>query len=262
MSMKYIVLICLLVFSFSFVAAQPPFQTSDPTVGILVESPTPLAVKQRSDYEFHLHTYNSTNGKLLDNQTVIYCSIHIYRPSDGMHIIEKNMSFGVDNGIDWEYEVLGGNFTEIGEYQIVFTCESPNFGGFLRSSFDVTTSGNIDPADKTTFQALFLIIILAVAMAFLILSFFLNDMALKIFFFLLAWVFIMASLIQGYMISTTANVASSINTTTLSLIVVSGIILIIMFLYIMIRQTQSILRLLRIKAGKEWDVGDYSSRGL
>jgi len=62
-------------------------------------------------------------------------------------------------------------------------------------------------------------------------------------------------MITTYMISMDGNVAAATNSTTLALIVVLGIILFVIFVYILIRQTVNALDLLKINKGLVWDGG-------
>ena len=57
---------------------------------------------------------------LLTNATVD-CFLHLYSPNGGGHLVEEMMGFS-SNGVDFDLEVLGGNFTELGQYAILFYC--------------------------------------------------------------------------------------------------------------------------------------------
>lgn len=140
-NINYSLILVLLVFSmFNLVSAAPPFiQESDTTTGVIIEAPIKSAIKQGEDWMFHIHAYNATSGVRLTNESVD-CMIHLYDPLNGGHLIEDNMSFDA-NGIDFEYTVLGGNFTTIGQYAVLFDCEDTTIGGFIEYPFYVTLSG-------------------------------------------------------------------------------------------------------------------------
>lgn len=139
--MKKLIFFFVVLLSLTFVLAQPAFQqTIALDKGIQIESPITEVHKINTDFLFHIHAHNLTDGSLLTNATTT-CNIHIFRPSDGDHIVEVDMIFSI-NGLDFDKEVGGGNFTEIGQYSVLFNCEIPNqIGGFFGYNFDVTATG-------------------------------------------------------------------------------------------------------------------------
>jgi len=144
----FIILVFMILFSFAFVSAQPPFQTSAiADKSILIESPVIETITANQDFSFHAHLHNSSDGRLLPYSSIDFCLIHIYSPEDGDHLIETNMSKNV-NGIDWEYKVLGGNFTEINkQYAGYIYCQTNTTGdlrgGYFEFGFDVTKNGTL-----------------------------------------------------------------------------------------------------------------------
>lgn len=162
--MNKTILASLFVFMFmlSFAVAQPPFQQSSLDTGITIETSVTMSHPINEDYFFNIHAQNSSNGLLLTNETT-NCTIHIFRPSDGDHILEEQMPFDT-NGIDFDRVVEGGNFTEIGQYWVLFNCEvEGDIGGFIAYGFDVTYTGQNEPLALggsfllLTFFALFLV---------------------------------------------------------------------------------------------------------
>lgn len=143
----FIILMAIILFSFAFVSAQQSFQTStNAEKSILIESPIIETITANQDFTFHLHPHNSTDGRLLPYSSIKYCLIHIYSPEDGNHLIETNMSTN-GNNIDYEYKVLGGNFTEINkQYAGYMYCETNTTdlrGGYFEFGFDVTKNGTL-----------------------------------------------------------------------------------------------------------------------
>ena len=155
----FLLSLCLLFTFFTLVSAVPPFQQTASGVGVRVEAPVLVTHSQNGDFKFHIHTYNTTDGTRLDNSS-ISCMIHLYSPLDGSHLIEDTMSFD-SNGIDFEYEVLGGNFTEIGQYAVLIDCENTKVGGFIEYGFDVTPAG-IGIANGPTFYWIIILLSLGV----------------------------------------------------------------------------------------------------
>ena len=132
----------IMIFSmFSLISAVPPVQTN--TIidkGITIESPLPITIKTGQDYTFHIHAYNATDGVILFDPD-IHCIIHIYNKI-GNHVIEANMTPD-SNGVDFQYLVLGENFTESGHQSVLYDCQNTNIGGFLQIHFDITPSGEL-----------------------------------------------------------------------------------------------------------------------
>ncbi len=144
MRKKGIMLLFLFVLSLTFIQAQPPFEQSlNLDKGIQLEIPIIESIEQGKDFKFHVHTHNVSDGLLIPQSEILYCSFHLYNTANGGHLIEDNMTAD-SNGIDWEYEVAGGNFSEIGQYAIVIYCEvEDEIGGFFEFGFDVTKNGKM-----------------------------------------------------------------------------------------------------------------------
>jgi hypothetical protein len=129
----------------SLVIATPPFQTSDVAEkSILIELPVIETQKLNQNFTYHVHLHNSTDGQVISNSLIKYCSIHIYDPLNGNHLIEANMS--KYDALDWQYLVLGGNFTEVNrQYAGYVYCQVNNSvenrGGYFEWAFTVTNEG-------------------------------------------------------------------------------------------------------------------------
>ena len=252
--MKFSYVLLLSVLLISFVGAIPPTQTN--TIidsGIDVESPIISVHTQNESFKFHVHTYNSTDGTRFTNET-ISCFIHLYSPTNGGHLIEENMSFD-SNGIDFEYEVAGGNFSELGQYAVLMDCEDTVIGGYIEYGFDVTANGKIIPESSPFFMLGLIALIFSTACFFLYFSMSMNEVAFKIFFMVMSFIFLMSSFIITYMYSSDMNIISGINSSILSLIYVLGAILFIMFMYIMIRQTVIVLDMFKVNKGLKMSPG-------
>ena len=141
---SFFVLMFLLLFSVSLVSAQPPFEQSIILdKAIQIEVPVIESIQQGQNFKFHIHPYNASDGRLIPQANIYYCTIHLYNPVGGGHLIESNMSAD-SNGIDWEFEVEGGNFSEVGQYAVLFYCEvEDEIGGFFEHGFYVTKTGKM-----------------------------------------------------------------------------------------------------------------------
>lgn len=133
-------LFIILVFTTSTYGAPPstnPVQGSDITTTLNIEYPFIDAIKQGEVNKFHLHIFNSS-GHLIDNNTGVYCGLHIY-DNQGGHIVEVKPLAWDSNGIELSY-----TFTQtqrIGVYPWVAWCNTTKEAGFKSSNFYVTSSG-------------------------------------------------------------------------------------------------------------------------
>ena len=160
---------------------------------------------------------------------------------------------GVKTGIDFTYNncsITG----QLGEWGISGHGDLEQVDTVFTYTYEVTATGNPTPEGMPMFQMGVLIIIFGVACFMLYLSSQFNEVAFKIFFMLTSLIFLTATMLTAYMISMDGNVVAATNTTTLALFVVLGIILFIIFIYIMIRQTINALDMFKINKGLAWDV--------
>lgn len=133
----------ILLFSFSFVIAVVPItviSVGDNTLEI--QTPLFSSLRQGEDLYLNFHVYNKTDGYLFNN-TWVDCTYHVYRPNN-----TADTGTSGDTVADGIYahqaDVLGGNFTEIGNYFYYLHCNSSERGGFAQGLFKVTPSGDDD----------------------------------------------------------------------------------------------------------------------
>jgi hypothetical protein len=140
MDKKTIVFLLLVLALLPLISSAPPQQvTTIVEKGLQLEVPTDYYLKQNDDHKFHVHVHNASTGLLLIPDDINFCIIHVYY--DGAHIIETNMSAD-SNNLEWDYTVLGGNFSELGAYQVLIYCEATDeSGGFFEFSFEVNGIG-------------------------------------------------------------------------------------------------------------------------
>ena len=260
MKHKLLILILLIIGFAGIVGAPapPPFTAGEFPSGYTIEFPDIDYLEQSVNYKFHIHVFNSSNGVYITNTTA-NCTLHIYNAT-GSHIVESKMGYD-SNLLDFKLDVLGGNFSETGLYSFIAFCRNGAQGGFTQNTFMVTSTGKETPLGMPNFLGILVIIIFAMACFMMFLSVTMNETAFKIFFLMVALIFLMATLITGYMVLTDSNVVAAISTTTLGLVTVMGMILFIMFVWILIRQTINALDLYNIKRGKAWNVGSGSAVG-
>lgn len=161
---------------------------------------------------------------------------------------------GVEDGTSFTYNDC--NITDqLGTWIIDGHGDVGGIDTVFTYTYDVTTTGNPTPTGMPTFQMGVMIIIFSTACFLLYLSSQMSEVAFKIFFLLASLVFLMATMLSAYMMAADGNVAAAINSTTLGLVIVLGMILFIIFIYIMIRQTINALDLFKIKKGLKMTPG-------
>lgn len=181
-----------------------------------------------------------------------YVNFSSYTMPNGTRVLTEWA--GVKSGVSFTYNDC--NITnQLGQWLVDGHGDTDGSDTIFSYYYDVTPTGNPTPEGMPMFQMGVIIIIFGVACFLLYLSSAMGEVGLKIFFLITSLIFLMATMLSAYMISADGNVVSATNTTTLSLVYVLGVILFIIFIYILIRQTVSALDLYRIKRGREWSVG-------
>lgn len=119
------------------VSAVKPTQIIDS--GCEVRSPTAEFIKVGNTLESNLHVLNLTvgaNNNLVNGTSM--CFIHLFN-STGHHIFKENYSW---DGEDWEFDILGGNLSNIGEYPFYIQCASSESICAVSGKVTATLSGN------------------------------------------------------------------------------------------------------------------------
>lgn len=122
----------------SLVSAAPPiFSEFAGDSGFEIKFPPFSALSQGRNFEFEFHVYNISNGRPITDE--ITCYFHLYNTS-GKHVYEAEDST-VSHMFDYSFDVMGTNFSRIGEYAYVVQCNNSGLGGFVETNFFVTESG-------------------------------------------------------------------------------------------------------------------------
>jgi hypothetical protein len=154
-----------MLFIFSFVSAQPPFQ--DNINGLQIFTSEFAAFEVDQNYTSHLHVALFSNGIELDAADYD-CYLHLYNDV-GSHILQTNYSDD-SNGIEKELAILAGNFSEVGEYAFRIGCEDTlgEFGGEVSGVILVTYTGEHPPTGfDGRFILLLCFVLLFVGLAYL-----------------------------------------------------------------------------------------------
>jgi len=139
---KKLIFLLLLVLFLPLVIAVPPFvQTSEQTVGLIIQYPPIDSIVVDQDYKFYFHIFNASNGIPVNNDS-ISCNFHLYN-SNGSHIITASIPHEDQDVVnEWEMKVLGGNFTT-GHYDFIVQCNSSTLGGYDVVPFTVSRTGEM-----------------------------------------------------------------------------------------------------------------------
>jgi len=157
----------LILIAFAFLLVMPLVQSAPPILQTIqsgsleILAPTYEYVFPNTDKDIYWHVLNTT--QLLTNSTT-NCSYHLYsQNSKGEHIVTVSPVKMFSNMRDFEVEVLGGNFSELGRYCQLIECNTVNQAGGIERCFEVTTN-----ATDGTFDYLPLIIIFAIIISVLL----------------------------------------------------------------------------------------------
>lgn len=152
---------------FPIVVAQPVTQINvNINQGLEIEFTKIEFLENGNDHIFNAHVFNISTGLRVDDTTTD-CSFHLFN-NVGFHQINQQPMIYDGAGLDWEFNVTGGNFTRNGAYSYLMVCNSTDLGGFLSTKIEVTPTG-ID--NLTQFYWL----ILSISVVILLLGFWLRD---------------------------------------------------------------------------------------
>jgi len=130
------IIFLMMILMISTVSAVKPLTSVASDVGFSVEPTLKSAIRTGMDHEFEVHVFNISNGMPVTSG--ISCYMHLYQ-EDGNHIYE-GVDHTVNHDFDYAFDLDGGNFTERGEYQAKFQCNSSE-GGAVEMFFIVNDIG-------------------------------------------------------------------------------------------------------------------------
>lgn len=177
-----------------------------------------------------------------------YCNINIVDPLGDLIVSDTNMTY------DTSFHFYEMDVNDTGKYFVMGFCADGEYFQEVDFNFDVTENGKPVANNISLFMIAIIFLIFFIACFFMFMSNKSEQSGFRIFFFLISIIFLMASLITGYMVASDGNISSNITSTTLSLVLVVGVILFIMFIIVLIKESVYAMDLLRIKQGKEWKV--------
>ena len=141
---KFLLLIfmCMFFISLNFVSGKPPFQQSDISIGLVIETGYPTSHKIYEDYYIHAHVYNATTGFPVISGISCYYHFYNHQINGGEHISIGNLT---QYGVGYNATISGNLINETGEYSALIWCNSTLEGGFFKYTFEVTPSGRSPP---------------------------------------------------------------------------------------------------------------------
>jgi len=126
-------------------SAPPTTIVSTVETGFQVDVTTVSHVQRDSTHHINVHVFNSTNGVPVGAKEGVSCYGDLYNKS-GDHLIEV---FELTrDGVEYEWDIGGTNFTNDGIYPYVIYCNTSVQGGFFSTAFDVTVSGEDEVIDN------------------------------------------------------------------------------------------------------------------
>jgi len=111
------------------------------------------------------------------------------------------------------------------------------------------------------FFGILIFVLFGMSWFFLYFSTQISEPGPKIFFMIISLIFLIGSIGVGVVYGDSVNVTESMNNLMGAFIFVLGLILIIMFFYIIIRQIVQVMNLMRVKKGLSMGVGEYKPQG-
>lgn len=140
-------------------------------------------------------------------------------------------------------------FPEVATYKVESFCYDGVYSFSSEEYIDVTSTGREDLDSMPSLLIGIIFIVFGVACFFLFLASQTIEVGPKLFFFLSSMVFLIGSIAIGYVVLNESNAIASVSVTMEVILYSLGIILIVIFFYVFIKQTVSILELMRIKKG-------------
>ena len=163
--------------------------------GFVIKYPPFNFMKQNEPFDFKFHVYNISNGVPIVEG--ISCDFDLYN-STGIQFYKRTVS-SVDI-LDYNFDMEGGNFSKLGDYGYVISCNNSLLGGYDVVPFTVNQSGTEE--ESSYFLLLLFLLPLIIGFFTLLGSFFLGDdhKALKIGLFLFSFITFFASIWLAYII--------------------------------------------------------------
>jgi len=177
------------------------------------------------------------------------CNLTAIKYPNGTNIL-TNVEM-TEDGTYYNYTLDGDNVTEIGTYKYCYDCGNAVESKTGCIDFQVTLSGDEPPEGQSYILAGIIFVLFGIACVFLWLSNQIVSPGVKIFFLLAGFIFLLGCLATITVIAFDSNLTSGVNLTMTSMLFAMGLIVFVIFAYVLINQIIDALNLYRIRKGYE-----------
>jgi len=255
-------IIGLFLVSINFISADKITGITINNEGIDIIYPQLFYYPYEQDISSLIWSINSSSGVTINNETG-YCIFSVTDNLGDLVYRNSNMSYGV-YGFDvgeipcvycFHDKLLSENITYKGSYTARYNCKTYDntIGGTISKQFIINENGEEPNIAKATLQLGFIFLLFGISSLFLCLTFKFEQPGLKIFFLFLSFILLMSCLIFSFIAGTETSVYESFNDSITTLIYAFGLIVIIVFVYIMIEQTKAAVGSFQTNKGYEMD---------
>jgi len=178
-----------------------------------------------------------------------YCNLTAVKYPNGTNIV---VNVTMDKAATYFNYTLNTSQTDaVGTYKYCYECGNDAESATGCIDFDVTLSGTKSPEGQSFLLSTIILITFGVACLFLFLSGKMQESGPKIFFLLASFVFIVGTVIIASVVAFDSNLTSGVNNSVSVLVRAIGIIVIVIFAYIMIKQIKEALDMMGTNKGYE-----------
>lgn len=178
-----------------------------------------------------------------------YCNLTSIKYPNGSNAL-TNVLMTQDNTY-FNYTFNESYTSTLGEYKYCFDCGNDAEKATGCINFDITLSGNPTPEGVSYLLIGIVIIVFGIACVFLYLASQMNEPGFKVFFMILAFVFLIGSLAIVSIMASDSNLTSGVNTSISIMLFAFGLVFFVFFVYILINQTRNVLQMMQDKKGYE-----------
>ena len=176
-----------------------------------------------------------------------WCKISIQYPNTTY--LKNNVSmFNLGNG-EFNVTLITTETTELGVHEWIANCCDGLKCARGYDSFEITATGKPTPDSLPVVMGIIIIIVFGFAWFFLILAFKVVEPGPKIFFIISSMVFLIASIGIAIMFAQDSNITESISGLMGNILFALGMILFVIFAYILIKQLVVTMNLFKYKRG-------------
>jgi len=178
-----------------------------------------------------------------------YCNLTSIKYPNGSNMF-SNVEMTQDNTY-FNYTLNESYTNTLGTHKYCYDCGNDAEKATGCINFDITLSGNPTPEGVSYLLIGIVVIVFGIACVFLYLTSQMNEPGFKVFFMILAFVFLIGSLAILSIMATDSNLTSGINTSISIMLFSFGLVFFVFFVYIMINQTRNVLAMMQEKKGYE-----------